>query len=76
MPCLYLKVLFVKPVYLFICQRSFFCPQDWHLVKSFPHSIAAYETPMYFSIDWLNEYWILGNQDDYRFVYIGPKGSW
>jgi hypothetical protein len=31
---------------------------------------------MYFAVDWLNEYWMQGNKDDYRFVYIGPQGSW
>ncbi|KZS11416.1 putative JmjC domain-containing protein 4 [Daphnia magna] len=50
--------------------------KDWHLFKHFPGSTSMYETPIYFAIDWLNEYWIQGNQDDYRFVYIGPKGSW
>lgn len=36
----------------------------------------VYETPSYFAVDWLNEYWITKEKDDYRFVYIGPKGSW
>jgi len=49
--------------------------QDWHFCKNFPDT-PVYETPIYFSVDWLNEYWILGQKDDYRFVYIGPKGSW
>lgn len=36
----------------------------------------AYTTPIYFSSDWLNEYWDTLDFDDYRFVYMGPKGSW
>ena len=38
----------------------------------------AYQTPVYFRSDWLNEYWESFDPitDDYRFVYIGPKGSW
>ena len=42
----------------------------------------AYKTPEFFQSDWLNEFldergWESGKQcDDYRFVYIGPKGSW
>lgn len=41
-------------------------------------SYKAYETPMYFKSDWLNEFWDQRSDvsDDYRFVYMGPKGSW
>ena len=46
------------------------------MFKNFPGSVEVYETPMYFAVDWLNEYWMQGNKDDYRFVYIGPQGSW
>lgn len=50
--------------------------KDWHFVKDVP-SYIAYETPTYFTSDWLNEYWAsITEQDDYRFVYMGPKGSW
>ncbi|KAL7634103.1 UNVERIFIED_CONTAM: hypothetical protein RMT77_015431 [Armadillidium vulgare] len=51
--------------------------KDWHFVRDFPN-YKAYTTPAYFASDWLNEFWALrGDQvDDYRFVYIGPKGSW
>jgi hypothetical protein len=46
-------------------------------LRAFPE-YKAYETPKYFKSDWLNEYWDQCNDssDDYRFVYIGPKGSW
>lgn len=40
---------------------------------------CAYEVPAYFKSDWLNEFWDDRNDsqnDDYRFVYMGPKGSW
>ena len=40
----------------------------------------AYRTPHYFCSDWLNEWWEnrtdCEQENDYRFVYIGPKGSW
>ena len=48
------------------------------LYRDFPEYVA-YSTPVYFQSDWLNEYWdSQENQDDddYRFVYMGPKGSW
>ena len=36
-----------------------------------------YHTPIYFQSDWLNEYWCnQSSEDDYKFVYIGPMGSW
>ena len=39
------------------------------------HSI--YTTPKIFASDWLNEYLLSKPDfDDYRFVYMGPKGSW
>lgn len=38
-----------------------------------------YTVPPEFSNDWLNEYFTSQKDlinDDYRFVYMGPKGSW
>lgn len=35
----------------------------------------AYKTPEYFTSDWLNEF-CENQDDDYRFVYMGPKGTW
>ncbi|XP_030334644.1 2-oxoglutarate and iron-dependent oxygenase JMJD4 isoform X3 [Strigops habroptila] len=49
--------------------------KDWHLSRAFPEQ-DVYTTPVYFSSDWLNEYWDAIAVDDYRFVYMGPKGSW
>lgn len=44
-------------------------------IRDFPeHNV--YTTPVFFSSDWLNEYWDTLEVDDYRFVYMGPKGSW
>ncbi len=43
--------------------------------RNFPEH-NTYKTPIYFSSDWLNEYWDTIEVDDYRFVYMGPKGSW
>ncbi|XP_075684033.1 2-oxoglutarate and iron-dependent oxygenase JMJD4 [Rhinoderma darwinii] len=49
--------------------------KDWHMRRDFPdHDV--YDTPVYFSSDWLNEYWDAIAVDDYRFVYMGPAGSW
>ncbi|XP_036594338.1 2-oxoglutarate and iron-dependent oxygenase JMJD4 [Trichosurus vulpecula] len=48
--------------------------KDWHLCRTFPDH-HVYTTPVYFSSDWLNEYWDELAVDDYRFVYMGPKGS-
>ncbi|KAJ8272969.1 hypothetical protein GJAV_G00095650 [Gymnothorax javanicus] len=49
--------------------------KDWHMHREFPeHNV--YSTPVFFSSDWLNEYWDSLEVDDYRFVYMGPKGSW
>uniref|UniRef100_A0A8C5JE68 2-oxoglutarate and iron-dependent oxygenase JMJD4 n=1 Tax=Junco hyemalis TaxID=40217 RepID=A0A8C5JE68_JUNHY len=49
--------------------------KDWHLSRAFPEQ-DVYTTPVYFSSDWLNEYWDAAAGDDFRFVYMGPKGSW
>ncbi|TRZ00501.1 hypothetical protein DNTS_026637 [Danionella cerebrum] len=48
--------------------------KDWHMQRKFPEH-NAYKTPIYFSSDWLNEYWDTIEVNDYRFVYMGPKGS-
>lgn len=49
--------------------------KDWHLRRQQP-GYKFYETPSYFASDWLNEYCIETDADDYRFVYMGPKGTW
>ncbi|XP_071791315.1 2-oxoglutarate and iron-dependent oxygenase JMJD4-like [Asterias amurensis] len=51
--------------------------KDWHFTKTFP-DYNAYTTPTYCASDWMNEYWDVKSSgaDDYRFVYMGPKGSW
>lgn len=49
--------------------------KDWHLRRSQPN-YCYYTTPAYFASDWLNEYCEEKNGDDYRFVYMGPKGTW
>ncbi len=53
--------------------------KDWHFHKENP-SYKAYKTPAYFCSDWLNEYLeregAADADSDYRFVYVGPKGSW
>lgn len=51
--------------------------KDWHFNRVFPDYLA-YETPAVFHSDWLNEFWSTREDasDDYKFVYMGPKGSW
>ncbi|CAA6673091.1 unnamed protein product [Spirodela intermedia] len=64
--------------------------KDWHFVKEHP-AYVAYETPSFFRDDWLNIYLDSYNMhqgskmqrdqneincSDYRFVYMGPKGTW
>lgn len=49
--------------------------KDWHL-KNENEADNFYEVPGHFSSDWLNEYLVTQDKDDYRFVYMGPAGSW
>lgn len=49
--------------------------KDWHLKLQCCND-NFYQVPLYFSSDWLNEYLIKTSDDDYRFVYLGQKGSW
>lgn len=52
--------------------------KDWHFTRDFPDE-NIYRVPKYFASDWLNEYYSARKgiiKDDYRFVYMGPKGSW
>lgn len=51
--------------------------KDWHFMKQYP-AYEAYEIPVYFESDWLNEFREKRNdsdEDDYRFVYFGPQYS-
>ncbi|GFS81434.1 2-oxoglutarate and iron-dependent oxygenase JMJD4 [Nephila pilipes] len=48
--------------------------KDWHFQRIFPN-YEAYNTPEYFQSDWLNEF-CETQKDDYKFVYMGPKGTW
>ncbi|XP_076236370.1 jumonji domain containing 4 isoform X2 [Calliopsis andreniformis] len=51
--------------------------KDWHCPKLFPNA-PIYDVPQFFASDWLNEYYIANPDfnDDYRFVYMGPRGTW
>lgn len=64
--------------------------KDWHFVKEYPDYVA-YNTPVFFVDDWLNMYLDSHpihrdsdianhrneiNCSDYRFVYMGAKGTW
>lgn len=52
---------------------------DSGLHRSFPE-YNSYEIPICLSSDWLNEYLDIRFPDrldgDYKFLYLGPKGSW
>ncbi|MBZ3882538.1 JmjC domain-containing protein 4 [Sciurus carolinensis] len=52
--------------------------KDWHLCRdsSAEDLGGVFTLPVYFSSDWLNEFWDALDVDDYRFVYAGPAGSW
>uniref|UniRef100_A0A182QKI5 Jumonji domain-containing protein 4 n=1 Tax=Anopheles farauti TaxID=69004 RepID=A0A182QKI5_9DIPT len=56
-------------------ERNRYYLKDWHLRRENP-DYAFYRTPALFASDWLNEYLTEKGTDDYRFVYIGPKGTW
>jgi hypothetical protein len=45
--------------------------------RQFP-DYKAYEIPSLFQSDWLNEFWDQWTDMnyDYRFVYMGPQGTW
>lgn len=58
-----------------MCDNKLWYLKDWHLKKVQP-SYDFYDVPEYFRSDWLNEYLNGTEQDDYRFVYMGPKGTW
>lgn len=49
------------------------------MIREFPEQAASlYSPPIFMSSDWLNEAWT-GRQDvndDYKFVYMGPAGTW
>ncbi|KAJ8975231.1 hypothetical protein NQ317_014660 [Molorchus minor] len=49
--------------------------KDWHM-KLHHKNDSFYNVPIYFASDWLNEYYSECLDDDYRFVYMGPKGTW
>lgn len=49
--------------------------KDLHLKKLRPND-NFYVVPKIFSSDWLNEHADDKNEDDFKFVYIGPKSSW
>ncbi|XP_050307624.1 2-oxoglutarate and iron-dependent oxygenase JMJD4 [Anthonomus grandis grandis] len=49
--------------------------KDWHL-KLQHRQDEFYQVPIFFSSDWLNEYFTNCLDDDYRFVYMGLKGTW
>lgn len=49
--------------------------KDWHLFKHVDQA-QVYQVPLFFQSDYLNDFCVKHEHDDYRFVYIGPKSSW
>ncbi|KAM7535841.1 hypothetical protein Aperf_G00000091761 [Anoplocephala perfoliata] len=51
--------------------------KDWHYFRGRSFN-EFYKLPAFFSSDWLNEFsdFRTDCNDDFRFVYIGPKGTW
>lgn len=63
--------------------------RDWHCARDLPREAsAAYSPPAVFGADWLNDWWLGPRHsrrpaeeqdappDDFRFVYMGPAGTW
>lgn len=47
--------------------------------REFPsHCKDTYMAPPLVSSDWLNEVWSVREdvEDDYKFIYMGPEGTW
>ena len=51
--------------------------KDWHFTRDVTN-YSAYSTPLIFTSDWLNEFYSQRTdiKEDYRFVYMGARGSW
>ena len=51
--------------------------KDWHFIRDVT-GYVPYSTPPIFRSDWLNEFYAQRTdvRDDYKFVYMGPKGTW
>lgn len=49
--------------------------KDWHL-RRLTLDDYFYEVPEIFASDWLNEYSIDNQDDDFMFVYIGAGNTW
>lgn len=57
--------------------EDLFYLKDWHLRAQLKDNEKEfYQVPIHFTSDWLNEYLLTEGQDDYRFVYMGPKDTW
>mmetsp|Transcript_18357 Transcript_18357/g.45059 ORF Transcript_18357/g.45059 Transcript_18357/m.45059 type:complete len:304 (+) Transcript_18357:480-1391(+) len=49
--------------------------KDWHFPREYPE-YNAYNVPEHFRDDWMNRYATETGSDDFRFLYIGPEGTW
>lgn len=60
------------------CDKPCLYLKDWHIVRfhrTANNTKLPYECPVYFQSDWLNEFSEDKDMDDYKFCYLGPKGS-
>ena len=51
--------------------------KDWHLARQVEQKPSGtfYSTPDIFRDDWMNAYYTAYTDDDFRFVYVGAKGT-
>ena len=58
-------------------QHSNLYLKDWHFTRDVTNC-SAYTTPLIFTSDWLNEFYYQRTdiKEDYKFVYMGARGSW
>jgi len=49
--------------------------KDWHLFSDSGDDQKVFTLPVYFEADYLNDYCVAKGLTDYKFVYLGPKGS-
>ncbi|KAJ1840718.1 JmjC domain-containing protein 4 [Coemansia sp. RSA 2703] len=54
-------------------EAKLYC-KDWHFTRD--NAYHAYSPPPMLSNDWVNMYYDMRGEDDYRFCYMGGRGTW
>ena len=50
--------------------------KDWHMLRDLPKGVSPpHDTPFLFAGDYLNEFSLSTRADDYKFTYLGPRGT-